>query len=60
VHRPIRIEDDVWIGFNAAIMKGVTIGRGAVVGAGAVVTHDIAAYDVVVGNPARVAGEARP
>lgn len=59
-HRPIRIEDDVWIGFNAAIMKGVTIGRGAVVGAGAVVTHDVAAYAVVVGNPARVVGEGRP
>ncbi len=60
VHRPIRIEDDVWIGFNAAIMKGVTIGRGAIVGAGAMVTHDVAAYAMVVGNPARVAGKARP
>jgi acetyltransferase-like isoleucine patch superfamily enzyme len=60
VHRPIRIEDDVWIGFNSAIMKGVTIGRGAIVGAGSVVTHDVDAYSVVVGNPARVVGEARP
>jgi acetyltransferase-like isoleucine patch superfamily enzyme len=60
VHRPIKIEDDVWIGFNSAIMKGVTIGRGAVVGAGSVVTHDVDAYSVVVGNPARVVGDARP
>jgi acetyltransferase-like isoleucine patch superfamily enzyme len=60
VHRAIRIEDDVWIGFNCAIMKGVTIGRGAVIGAASVVTHDVAAYAVVVGNPARVVGEARP
>jgi acetyltransferase-like isoleucine patch superfamily enzyme len=59
-HRPISIEDDVWIGFNCAIMKGVTVGRGAIVGAGSVVTHDVAAYSVVVGNPARVVGEARP
>jgi acetyltransferase-like isoleucine patch superfamily enzyme len=59
VHRPIRIEDDVWIGFNSAIMKGVTIGRGAVVGAASVVTHDVEAYSVVVGNPARVVGKAR-
>ncbi|SHL54193.1 Hexapeptide repeat of succinyl-transferase [Bradyrhizobium lablabi] len=59
VHRAIRIEDDVWIGFNSAIMKGVTIGRGAVVGAGSVVTHDVEAYSVVVGNPARVVGQSK-
>ena len=58
-HRPIKIGDDAWIGFNAAIMKGVTIGRGAIIGAGAVVTHDVSAYAVVVGNPARVVGEAQ-
>jgi acetyltransferase-like isoleucine patch superfamily enzyme len=58
-HRSIRIEDDVWIGFNSAIMKGVTIGRGAIVGAGSVVTRDVDAYSVVVGNPVRVVGEAK-
>ena len=57
---PVRIEDDVWIGFNAAILKGVTIGRGAVVGACAVVTHDVPPYAVMVGNPARQVGESRP
>ena len=60
VHRAIRIDDDVWIGFNSAIMKGVTIGRGAVIGAGSIVTHDVEPYSVVVGNPARVVGESKP
>lgn len=56
---PVQIEDDVWIGFNAAILKGVTVGRGAVVGAGAVVTKDVPPYAVVVGNPARQVGQSR-
>ncbi len=51
---PIRIGDKVWIGFNAVILKGVTIGEGAVVGAGAVVTKDVPPYAVVAGNPAKV------
>jgi acetyltransferase-like isoleucine patch superfamily enzyme len=58
--RPVRIEDDVWIGFNAAVLKGVCVGRGAVVGACAVVTHDVPPYAVVVGNPARQVGDSRP
>jgi acetyltransferase-like isoleucine patch superfamily enzyme len=52
--RPVAIEDDVWIGSNAVILPGVTIGRGAVVGASAVVTHDVSPGDVVAGVPARV------
>lgn len=52
--RPIVIEDEVWIGGNAVISPGVTVGRGAVVGAGAVVTKDVPAYTFVGGNPARV------
>ncbi|MBN1656840.1 MAG: acyltransferase [Anaerolineae bacterium] len=51
---PIQIEDDVWIGFQAVILPGVTIGRGAIVGAGAVVTRDVAPYTIVGGVPARV------
>ncbi len=50
----IVIGDDVWIGFNAIIRKGVTIGQGAIVGAGSVVTKDVPPYAIVVGNPAQV------
>lgn len=52
--RPVVIEDDVWIGPNATILKGVTIGRGAVVEAGALVAHDVPAGARVLGNPAQV------
>lgn len=55
--KPVLIEDDVWIGFNATILKGVTIGRGAVVGACSVVTKDVPPFSVVVGNPAKVVGK---
>jgi maltose O-acetyltransferase len=56
---PVVIEDDVWIGFNSTIMKGVTIGKGAVIGACSVITKDVAAFTVVVGTPARVVGQAQ-
>jgi acetyltransferase-like isoleucine patch superfamily enzyme len=58
--KPVVIEDDVWIGFNAAVLKGVTIGKGAVVGACAVVLHDVAPYTIVGGNPAHKIGESLP
>jgi len=48
------LEDDVWIGAGALILKGVTIGCGTLVGAGSVVTKSIPPYSVAVGNPARV------
>lgn len=51
---PIKIGNKVWIGFNAIILKGVTIGEGAIVAAGAVVTKDVPAWTVVAGNPAVV------
>lgn len=54
VHKPIVIEDDVWIAGRANIMAGVTIGTGAVVAAGAVVTKDVPPYSVVAGVPAKV------
>jgi galactoside O-acetyltransferase len=50
----IHIEDDVWIGANAVIVGGVSIGKGAVIGAGSVVTKDIPPFAVAVGVPARV------
>ncbi|MBL8120850.1 MAG: acyltransferase [Anaerolineae bacterium] len=56
---PVVIEDDADIGINAVILPGVTVGRGAIVGAGAVVTHDVPAYAMVAGVPARVL-RARP
>jgi acetyltransferase-like isoleucine patch superfamily enzyme len=52
--KPIRIEDNVWIGANAVITAGVTIGKHSVVGAGSVVTKDVPGYCVAVGNPARI------
>jgi acetyltransferase-like isoleucine patch superfamily enzyme len=53
---PVVIEDDVWIGLNAVILQGVTIGRGTIVGAGAVVNKSIPAWSIAVGVPARVIG----
>jgi acetyltransferase-like isoleucine patch superfamily enzyme len=53
--QPIVIEDDVWIGAGAIVLKGVRIGCGAVVGAGTIVTKDVPPGAVVVGNPARIA-----
>lgn len=51
---PARIGNDVWIGANATILRGVSIGDGAIVAAGAVVTADVPPYAVVGGVPARV------
>ncbi len=51
---PIKIDDEVFIGARALILKGVSIGKRAVIGAGAVVTKDVRSGDVVAGNPARV------
>jgi acetyltransferase-like isoleucine patch superfamily enzyme len=57
---PVVIEDDVWIGFNAVLLKGVTVGRGAIVGAASVVTGDVPSFAMMAGNPARQVGEATP
>ena len=51
---PIKVCDRVWIGFDAVVLKGVTIGEGAIVAARSVVTHDVEPYTVVAGNPARL------
>jgi acetyltransferase-like isoleucine patch superfamily enzyme len=49
---PVKIGDNVWIGMNAVILKGVTIGENSVVAAGAVVTKSIPANTIAAGNPA--------
>lgn len=51
---PVVIEDNVWIGEKASIMPGVHIGKGAIIAANSVVTHDVPAYAVVAGIPAKV------
>lgn len=54
--RPIKIEDDAWIGMNSVIFSGVTIGRGAIIGAGSYVRSNVPPYAVVIGNPAKIIG----
>ena len=51
---PVVIGNNVWLGNNVCVMSGVTIGDGAIIGANSVVTHDIPAYSVAAGIPARV------
>lgn len=52
--KPVVIEDNVWVGFDAVIMPGVRLGRGCVVGCKTVITEDVPPYAVVVGNPSRI------
>lgn len=52
--RPVSLGENCWIGFEACILPGITVGRGAIVGARAVVTKDVPPYCIVAGNPARI------
>ncbi len=52
--KSVVIKNDVWIGLNAIILEGVTVGNGAIIGAGTVVARDIPDYAVAVGNPAKI------
>lgn len=52
--KPIRVEDNVWIGGNVVILPGVTIGKNSVIGAGSVVVRSIPPDSLAVGNPCRV------
>ncbi len=56
----IVIEDDVWISFNATILKGVHIGKGAIVAANAVVTKNVESFTMVAGNPAKEIKKLKP
>lgn len=51
--KPVRIGNNVWIGFDSVILPGVTIGDGSIVGCRSVVADDVPPYTVVAGNPAR-------
>lgn len=55
--KPVRIEDDAWIGAGSFVLRGVTVGKGAIVAAGSVVTKDVAPYRLVAGNPAAIVRE---
>ena len=52
--QPIRVERNVWIGFDTCVLPGVTIGEGAVIGARSVVVEDVPPFSVAAGKPARV------
>lgn len=52
-NRPIKIGNDVWIGANAVVLPGVTIGEQAVIASGAIVNRDVAPFTVVAGVPAK-------
>ena len=60
VQKTITVENDVWIGANAVLTAGITIGEHSIVGAGAVVTRDVPKFSVVAGNPARVIKQYNP
>jgi acetyltransferase-like isoleucine patch superfamily enzyme len=58
--RPIRIGKNVWIGADACVLPGVTIGEGSVVGTRSVVTQDVPPYTIAAGNPARIVRRLEP
>jgi hypothetical protein len=57
---PVTLGHDVWMGFGAVVLPGVTVGTGAVIAARAVVTRDVAPYQIVGGTPAKPIGERFP
>jgi ABC-type sugar transport system ATPase subunit len=56
----LSVQENVWIGRDSRILKGVTVGKGAIVALSAVVTHDVPPYTVVACNPARVVKQLTP
>ena len=57
--RPVTIGRNVWIGFEACVLPGVTIGEGCVIGARAVVHQSLPPFSVAVGNPAKIVRQLR-
>ena len=53
-NKPVKVGSGVWIGANAMVMPGVTIGENSIIGAGSVVTKDIPANVIAFGNPCKV------
>lgn len=58
--KPIKIEDKVWLGINATVLPGVTLGYGCIVGANSVVTKNVPPMTIVAGNPARIIKKIEP
>ena len=58
--KPVIIEDNVWIGRDSRILKGVTVGKGSIVALGSIVTKDVPPYTIVAGNPAKVVKHLTP
>ena len=58
--RPVRIGNNAWIGFDAIVLPGVTVGDGSIVGARSVVTEDVPPFSVAAGNPARIVRALQP
>lgn len=58
--KPIKIEDKVWLGINATVLPGVTLGYGCIIGANSVVTKDAPPMTIVAGNPARIIKRIEP
>lgn len=54
IPKPVVIEDNVWIGLNTIVLKGVTIGENSVIGAGSIVVNNIPANVIAAGNPCKV------
>jgi acetyltransferase-like isoleucine patch superfamily enzyme len=60
LHLKAVVEDDVWIGYGATILSGVTIGEGSIVASGSVVTKNVLPFSIVGGNPAKVIAQRFP
>lgn len=54
VSKPVLIEDNVWVGFDAVVLSGIRLGRGSIIGSKSIVTEDVPAYAIVAGNPAKI------